>query len=63
MRRNRKSSDGGTTAIAIALIAIIAMPIFGIYLLTRKNETDKIWGIILTVVGIILWIALGIGAG
>ena len=54
MRRNRKSSDGGNTAIAIALIAIIAMPIFGIYLLTWKNETDKIWGIILTVVGIIL---------
>jgi len=36
------------------------MPIFGIYLLARKNETDKTWGIILTVVGIILWIIVGV---
>ena len=60
MRRYRKSSDSGDTAIALALIAIVAMPIFGIYLLTRNNETDKTWGAILTVLGIILWIAVGV---
>ena len=60
MSRHRKSSDSVNTVIALALIAIIAMPIFGIYLLTRNNETDKTWGAILTVLGIILWIAIGV---
>ena len=60
MSRHRKSSDNGNTALALALIAIIAMPIFGIYLLTRNNETDKTWGAILTVLGIILWIVIGV---
>lgn len=60
MGRHRKSSDNGNTAIALVLIAIIAMPLFGIYLLTRNNETDKTWGAILTVLGIILWIVIGI---
>ena len=60
MSRHRKSSDSGNAAIALALLAIIAMPIFGIYLLTRNNETDKTWGAILTVLGVILWIVIGI---
>ena len=60
MSGHRKSSDSGNTAIAIALIAIIAMPIFGIYLLTRNNETDKTWGAILTVLGVVLWFVIGV---
>lgn len=60
MGRHRKSSDSGNTAIALVLIVIIAMPLFGIYLLTRNNETDKTWGAILTILGIILWIVIGI---
>lgn len=53
-------SGSGDTAIALALIAIVAMPIFGIYLLTRNNETDKMWGAILTVLGIVLWFLIGV---
>ena len=57
-RHRRNHSDGASSALAIALIAIVAMPIFGIYLLTRNNETDKVLGTILTVLGIILWIVI-----
>ena len=61
MHRNRRNnSDGATSTIAFALIALVAMPIFGIYLLTRNNETDKTWGTVLTVLGIALWIAIGV---
>lgn len=59
MSQNRRNtSDGATSALAAAMIALIAMPIFGIYLLTRNNEKDRSWGIVLTVLGIILWIAV-----
>lgn len=61
MHRNRKNnSDGATSVLAFVLIALVAMPIFGIYLLTRNNETDKTWGAVLTVLGIALWIAIGV---
>lgn len=61
MHRNRRNnSDGATSALAVVLIALVAMPIFGIYLLTRNNETDKTWGAVLTVLGIVLWIAIGV---
>ena len=59
MGRYRKPSDSGITAIAVVLLAIFAMPIFGIYLLGQNNETDKTWGWILTVLGFVLWIAMG----
>lgn len=59
MSQNRRNtSDRATSALAAAMIALIAMPIFGIYLLTRNNEKDRSWGIVLTVLGIILWIAV-----
>ena len=61
MHRNRRNnSDGATSVLAFVLIALVAMPIFGIYLLTRNNETDKTWGAVLTVLGIALWIAIGV---
>ena len=59
MNRNRRNNSGGaSSALALVLLAIFAMPILGIYLLTRKNDTDRIWGAILTTLGLILWVAI-----
>lgn len=60
MSGHRKGSDSGNGAIAVAFLVIIAMPLFGIYLLTRNDETDKFWGIVLTALGIVLWIVFGV---
>lgn len=43
---------------AMTLVAIVfAMPIFGMYLRSKKNATDedKAVGTVLTVVGLLLW--------
>lgn len=47
--------------VAILLIAVVAMPLVGGYVLvTGKDSGSKLLGGSLLVVGIILWIALGI---
>lgn len=58
MSRGRKSSHDGSGFIAFILLAIFALPIVGIFLLTRKDPSAKVWGAIFTIVGIILWIVL-----
>ncbi len=58
MNRKQNSSSDGALAIFIVLIAIVLMPIAGIYLLTKDSTKEKVIGIVLTIVGIILWIAL-----
>lgn len=58
MNRKQNSNSDGALAIFIALIAIVLMPIAGIYLLTKDSPKEKVIGIVLTIVGIILWIAL-----
>lgn len=57
--RHRHSSDA-TSALAFVILSIIAMPLFGIYLLTRENATDKLIGRILTIVGFIIWFIMAI---
>jgi len=55
-------SGGGLFGLlAIMLIAIYAMPLVGGYvLITGKNGDSKLLGGSLLIVGIIIWIALGI---
>ena len=61
MSRHRKDdSDNLIFAIVIAVLGLFVMPLFGIYLLSRDNETDKAWGAVLVVFGTALWIAAAI---
>lgn len=47
--------------LAVMLLAIYAMPFVGAYvLITGKNDSSKLLGGSLLVVGIIIWIAMGI---
>ena len=56
MSNRRKNSSDGTGAIAMVILIIFAMPIFGLWLMSQPNEKDKNTGNILTIVGSILWI-------
>ena len=58
---SKNSSDGIVSMIAIVILVILATPIYGIYLLTNgKTENQKALGIVLIVVGLIIWLATGI---
>lgn len=47
--------------IAVALLAIVAMPLVGGYVLvTGKDEESKLLGGALLVVGLIIWAVLGL---
>lgn len=55
------SGGGLISLLAIMLIAIYAMPFVGGYvLITGKDDGSKLLGGSLLVVGIIIWIAMGI---
>ena len=56
MSNRRKNSSDGTGAIAMVILIIFAMPIFGLWLMSQPNEKDKNTGKILTIFGSILWI-------
>ena len=64
-RRHCRCNDGDggiITFIAMIIIALYALPIVGIYqLVARKSADSKVLGGVLLVVGIILWIMIGIG--
>ena len=55
------SGDGIITFLAVVLLAIIAMPLVGGYMLVSgKDEGSKLLGGVLLVVGIIVWLIFGI---
>ena len=56
MSNNRNNNDGCTTGLALIILGIIAMPIFGLWLMSQPNEKDKNAGKFLTIIGSILWI-------
>lgn len=58
-RRYRRSNDD-MGWIAWALLAVVALPIVGIYMLLNGKEHQKALGIVLIIVGIILWGIFGI---
>lgn len=58
---SKNSSDGIVSMIAIVILIILATPIYGIYLLINgKTEAQKALGIVLIIVGLIIWLATGI---
>ena len=68
MSGNRRGNDidhGSMGCLVFFLIGIVAMPIVGIYLITKKGGDDgtKVLGWILLIVGLILWAYLGTSHG
>lgn len=58
----RGSDDSATGCLAIVLLALVAMPIVGIYMLLTSEDSDKkTIGAILLIVGIIIWAVAGQG--
>lgn len=56
--RNRNENKTGDGIIAIAILAIIMMPIVGAYLLLLgKNDKQRLIGMILLVIYCVCWIA------
>jgi hypothetical protein len=63
-RRNRGDGggdDAGMGCLVIAILCLVAMPLVGLYLIGSKGSDSqtKTIGIVLTVVGFILWICVG----
>lgn len=54
-RRNSGGSDGAGSCLVLLAGILIAMPVLGIYLLTKGNDDDKAVGLILLVLGILIW--------
>ena len=52
----RRNSDSATSALAIVLLAIFALPLVGLYLMSKQNGSHKMLGLVLTVVGFAIWV-------
>lgn len=59
-RRHRDDNDGAMGCVVLLLLAVFAMPIVGIYMIAKGDDTQKGIGIVLTIVGIIIWLYLGL---
>lgn len=58
-RQGNGNNDGCSGGLALLFLGIFALPLVGLYLVAAsKNEEDKALGIVLMVVGIIIWIVL-----
>ena len=55
--RGRGSSDG-SGSIAMAIIAVVALPVVGLYKIVKGDEDDKALGAVLLVIGLIIWIVI-----
>lgn len=62
-RHRGSGSDGSSIGCLVMIVlALIAMPLVGIYMLiTGKDSSQKIIGTILLIVGIIIWIVAAQG--
>lgn len=56
--RCRRDSDG-MGCVMILVVIVLAMPIVGLYLtLVGKSDEDRVLGVILTFIGIVIWFAV-----
>ena len=61
MSRNNKSNDSGIGCALVLMLAVFAMPLVGLYLaVAGEEEGQKVLGVVLLVVGIIVWIKIGV---
>lgn len=61
-RRQGNSDDGMMGCLAIVILAIIAMPIVGVVMMISKEQEKKTIGLILTIIGVVLWIVIGVNS-
>lgn len=60
MSKNNRSNDGGMGCLAILVLAVIAMPLVGLYLaFTGESSEQKLLGVALLIVGIIVYAKFG----
>ena len=59
-KRFCSGKSDGNGYIALILMAIISLPIIGIYKIAKGNDAEKAIGVILLFVGIVIWIAVGV---
>lgn len=60
--RRGGSDDSGLGCLVMIILGMLAMPLVGIYMLiSGKDDGQKVIGAILTIVGIIIWIAAAQG--
>lgn len=60
--RRRKDDDAAMGLIVLLLLIVFALPLVGLYYLLQNDPSKRILGTILLIVGIILWIIVGVGA-
>ena len=63
MSKNSKSSDSGIGCALVLMLAVFAMPLVGLYLaLAGEEKEQRMLGVVLLIVGIIVWIKIGVSA-
>ena len=56
------SDDSGMGCLVMIILGLVAMPLVGLYMLFKGDDDgQKAIGVILTIVGIIIWIAAAQG--
>lgn len=60
MSNNNRSSDSGSGCLVVVVLAIIAMPLVGLYLaFAGESSEQKLLGVALLIVGIIVYAKFG----
>ena len=61
----RRGDDSGGGCLVLLILAIVAMPIAGLYLITKKDGDDgtKAIGWILLILGAVIWIYIALQTG
>ena len=54
---HNKNEPDGTGCVVFFLLLVFLMPLVGIWLLCSEDKDKQVVGVILLVIGIILWIA------
>lgn len=58
--RRHRSDDGPIGCVIMLMIAVFLMPVVGIYMVAKGDDTQKGIGIVLTIIGFIIWVYLGV---
>lgn len=62
MTNKRKDDEAALGCVVYAIIGMLLMPIVGLFFVCSKDSEKKLLGWILLVVGVVLWIIVGIGS-
>lgn len=58
---NHHGDNSGMGCLVLMVLGIIAMPLVGLYMLLKGEDTDQqAVGLIITIVGFIFWIAVAV---